>query len=83
MELDVDMDKLKDELTRDMLNDMGDVAEPSRAEGWRSFAELYDNAIGLSESQLRTRLEQKTRSGEYSKIVYKRIVYYKMRAKQE
>ena len=66
-----------DEWTRDILEDLGDIDPPLRSDGWRSMNDLLGMAKGLSEIQIRDRLEKKLRDGSYEKVVYKKMVYYR------
>jgi len=63
--------------TRDMLADLGDVAPPSRAEGWIPFTDLLLNAKNINKTQLRDALEKKVLSGEYERVYYQKRVYYR------
>ena len=75
MELKVDMDSM----IAEMLDAIDDCAEPLREEGWVSFRELSDSAIGLSENMLRDRVQQMVSTGKWEGKKWGRWMYYRVK----
>ncbi len=66
-----------EELTREILRDLGDLEPPREEEGWRTIAQMLKLAGGLSEVQLQRRLKKKVNSGEYERVDYKGRAYFR------
>jgi hypothetical protein len=63
----------------DLLRDLGDEPAPQRADGWCSIADLKEQAVGLTEDQLRKRIRQKVASGEYDHINHLGKLYVRIK----
>ena len=67
------------DIITEMLDAIDDCVEPSGEEGWISFRELSDSAIGLSENMLRDRVQQMVSTGKWEGKKWGRWMYYRVK----
>lgn len=67
------------DIISEMMDAIGDYPEPSREEGWISFRELLDSAIGLTENMLRDRVQQMVSTGKWEGKKWGRWMYYRVK----
>lgn len=68
-----------EELTKAILEDLGDQHKPRREDGWRTIAELMEKSQELSETQLRERLKRKVARGQYELMLHKKVGYFRIK----
>ena len=68
-----------DELLAALLESIGDAPKPSAADGWYTVHELAAHAAGMSDTQIRERLEKGVAAGSHERRRWANTIYYRVR----
>lgn len=71
------LEPTEDDLLLDLLSSLGDAEPPTQAGGWYTIKEMTEVAKGLSETQIRARLDKGVQAGTHEKRIYGNTAYYR------